>query len=88
VFTIHNLAYQGLFPAVLYPQLGLSNEAFNPDGLEFHGKISFVKAGIRYSDRLTTVSPTYAQEILTTEYGCGLEGLLQQRAPDLVGILN
>ena len=57
-------------------------------GLEFHGKISFLKAGIRYSDRLTTVSPTYAREILTAEYGCGLEGLLQRRAQDLVGILN
>jgi starch synthase len=88
VFTIHNLAYQGLFPEALYPQLGLPDEAFNVDGLEFHGKISFLKAGIRYSDRLTTVSPTYAQEILTAEYGCGLEGLLQRRAQDLVGILN
>ena len=88
VFTIHNLAYQGLFPAALYPQLGLPDEAFNPDGLEFHGKISFLKAGIRYSDRLTTVSPTYAREILTADYGCGLEGMLQQRAQDLVGILN
>jgi starch synthase len=88
VFTIHNLAYQGLFPAALYPQLGLPDDAFNADGLEFHGKISFIKAGIRYSDRLTTVSPTYAQEILTPEYGCGLEGLLQRRAQDLVGILN
>jgi starch synthase len=88
VFTIHNLAYQGLFPAALYPQLGLPEGAFNPDGLEFHGQISFVKAGIRYSDRLTTVSPTYAQEILTPDYGCGLEGLLQRRAQDLTGILN
>ena len=88
IFTIHNLAYQGLFPADVYPQLGLPDKAFAPDGLEFHGKISFLKAGIRYSDRLTTVSPTYAQEILTADYGCGLEGLLQQRAQNLVGILN
>ena len=88
VFTIHNLAYQGLFPAAAYPQLELPYSAFNPDGLEFHGQVSFLKAGIRYSDLLTTVSPTYAQEILTAEYGCGLEGLLQQRAQDLVGILN
>jgi starch synthase len=88
VFTIHNLAYQGLFPATFYPQLALPEQAFNPDGLEFYGKISFLKAGIRYSDRLTTVSPTYAREILTADYGCGLEGLLQGRAADLVGILN
>ncbi len=88
VFTIHNLAYQGLFPADLYPQLGLPDATFNPDGLEFYGKISFLKAGIHYSDRLTTVSPTYAREILTAEYGCGLEGLLQRRAQDLIGILN
>ena len=88
VFTIHNLAYQGLFPAALYSQLGLPDEIFNPDGLEFHGKISFLKAGIRYSDRLTTVSPTYAREILTADYGCGLEGLLRRRAQDIVGILN
>lgn len=87
VFTIHNLAYQGRFPAALYPTLGLPDECFN-DGLEFYGSISFLKAGIRYSDRLTTVSPTYAREILTAEYGCGLEGLLRHRAQDLVGILN
>jgi starch synthase len=88
VFTIHNLAYQGLFAAALYPQLGLPDDAFSPEGLEFHGKISFLKAGIRYGDRLTTVSPTYAREILTVEYGCGLEGLLQRRVQDLIGILN
>jgi starch synthase len=88
VFTIHNLAYQGLFPAALYPQLGLPPGAFTPEGLEFYGNISFLKAGLRYSDRLTTVSPTYAQEILTPEYGCGLDGLLRHRRRDLVGILN
>ena len=88
VFTIHNLAYQGLFPAALFPKLGLPDDAFSPEGLEFHGKISFLKAGIYYSDRLTTVSPTYAREILAAEFGCGLEGLLQRREQDLVGILN
>ncbi|MDE2167192.1 MAG: glycogen synthase GlgA [Alphaproteobacteria bacterium] len=88
VFTMHNLAFQGLFPAAAYPELGLSDHRVGPDELEFYGKISFLKAGIRYSDRLTTVSPTYAQQILTAEYGCGLEGLLQTRASDLVGILN
>jgi starch synthase len=88
LFTIHNLAFQGLFPADLYPQLGLPGESHIPEGLEFYGKISFLKAGISYSDLLTTVSPTYAREILTVEYGCGLEGLLQRRSKDLVGILN
>jgi starch synthase len=88
VFTIHNLAFQGLFPADLYPQLGLLEGGLIPDGLEFYGKISFLKAGISYGDRLTTVSPTYAREILTAEYGCGLEGALQRRGKDLVGILN
>ncbi len=88
VFTMHNLAFQGLFPADLYPQLGLSGDSLMPDGLEFYGKISFLKAGITYCERLTTVSPTYAREILTAEYGFGLEGLLQRRAKDLVGILN
>lgn len=88
IFTMHNLAYQGLFPAELYAQLYLPEEALTPDGLEFFGKISFLKAGIRYADRLTTVSPSYAREILTPEYGCGLEGLLQARRGDLTGILN
>lgn len=88
VFTMHNLAYQGLFPAAVYPQLGLPSDSFTPGGLEFYGKLSFLKAGISYSDRLTTVSPTYAREILTAEYGFGLEGLLEHRAKDLVGILN
>ena len=88
VFTMHNLAYQGVFPAALYPQLGFPGDSVIPDGLEFYGNISFLKAGISYSDRLTTVSPTYAREILTAEYGCGLEGLLQHRGQDLIGILN
>ena len=88
VFTMHNLAYQGVFAAELYPQLGLPADLFGPDGLEFYGKVSFLKAGIGYSDCLTTVSPSYAQEILTAQYGCGLDGLLQHRAQDLFGILN
>lgn len=88
VFTIHNLAFQGVFPADIYPQLGLPDGSSVPDGMEFYGKISFLKAGLTHSDRLTTVSPTYAQEILTAEYGCGLEGLLQHRKNDLAGILN
>ena len=88
VLTIHNLAFQGLFDAERLPRLGLPKESFSPDGLEFYGRISFLKAGIRYADRLTTVSRTYAQEIQTPEFGCGLEGLLNARAEDLVGIPN
>jgi len=88
VFTIHNLAYQGLFPPSVLPSIGVSGDLFTPDGIEFHGKVSFLKAGIRFSDRITTVSPSYAREILTPDYGCGLDGLLRARANDLSGILN
>jgi starch synthase len=88
VFTLHNLAYQGLFPIEVGDRLGLPADALTADGLEFYGRISFLKAGIRYGDRLTTVSPSYAEEILTQEYGCGLEGVLRERAADLTGILN
>jgi len=88
VFTMHNLAYQGLFSAHHYSSLGLPAEAYCPEGIEFYGQISFLKAGIRYADRLTTVSPTYAQEILTPEQGRGLENLLKSRASLLSGILN
>ena len=88
VFTIHNMAFQGNFPLGTAPDLGLMPELLTPDGIEFFGQVSFLKAGIRYSDRLTTVSPTYAREILTPKYGCGLDGLLKSRAADLVGILN
>jgi starch synthase len=87
VFTIHNMAFQGLFPYGTGAALGLSR-AEDATSMEFFGNISFLKAGIAHADRLTTVSPTYAREILTPEYGCGLEGLLQQRAGDLTGILN
>ncbi len=88
IFTIHNLAFQGLFPAGDFPHLGLPQEFFASDRIEFYGQVSFLKAGIRFADRLTTVSPSYAREILTPEYGCGLDGLLRGRAEDLVGILN
>lgn len=88
VLTIHNLAFQGLFPLEAFPELGLAADALSPDGMEFYGRLSFLKAGISYSDRLTTVSPNYAREILTAEHGCGLEGLLRRREADLVGILN
>lgn len=88
VFTIHNLAFQGNFPLAAFSCLGLPTEVLSPQGIEFYNQISFIKAGIRYSDRITTVSPNYAREILTAEYGCGLDGLLRTRAADLIGILN
>lgn len=88
VLTIHNLAYQGLFPSDLHDDLGLPRDAASVAGIEFYGKISFLKAGIRFADRITTVSPTYAGEILTPCCGCGLEGLLTERARDISGILN
>lgn len=87
VFTIHNLAYQGLFPQTCLPSLRLP-ERTELDMLEFYGSLSFLKAGIAVADAITTVSPTYATEILTPEYGCGMEGLLQCRANTLTGIMN
>jgi starch synthase len=88
VFTIHNLAYQGLFSQDDFSLVGLPRRFMQPDGLEFHGWLSFMKGGLVHADRLTTVSPTYAQEITTPEFGCGLEGVLRARAADLSGILN
>jgi starch synthase len=88
VFTIHNLAYRGLFPATLFPDLGLPAGFFSIDGVEFYGDISFIKAGLFYSDRLTTVSPTYAREIQTPGSGWGLDGLLRYRGAALSGILH
>ncbi|HYC04210.1 MAG TPA: glycogen synthase GlgA [Azospirillaceae bacterium] len=88
VMTIHNLAFQGLFPSTLLPELELPEESFDMHGLEFHGRIGFLKAGLFYADRLTTVSPTYAEEIQGPAFGFGLEGLLRTRAAELTGILN
>jgi starch synthase len=88
IFTIHNLAYQGLFPRSVLPSLGVPDYLFTPDGIEFFGQVSFMKAGIRFSDWITTVSPSYAREILSPEYGCGLDGLLRRRVHDMSGILN
>ena len=88
LFTIHNLAFQGLFPVNALGELKLPEGLLAPHGIEFYGRISFLKAGIRYSDRFNTVSPSYAREILTPEFGCGLDGLLNDRAGDLSGILN
>ena len=86
--TIHNLAYQGLFPAAQYALTNLPGDYFTPDGAEFYGQLSCLKAGIVYADIITTVSPRYAREITTEEMGCGLDGLLRQRNSSLVGILN
>ncbi len=88
VFTIHNLAYQGLFPAVWLPALDLPWDLMQLDALEYWGKISLLKGGIQFSRVVTTVSPRYALEIQTPEYGCGFDGILRMRADDLVGILN
>jgi starch synthase len=88
VFTVHNLAYRGPFPGALFAELALPPEFFAIDGVEFFGTVSFIKAGLFYSDRLTTVSPTYAREIQTPAFGWGLDGLLRARANVLTGILN
>ncbi|MDP4199884.1 MAG: glycogen synthase GlgA [Bacteroidota bacterium] len=88
VFTIHNLAYQGNFPETTFPKLALPPEAFSPQGLEFFGRVSYLKAGIAYADAIATVSETYSEEIRTPEFGCGMEGILAKRKKDLYGILN
>lgn len=88
VFTIHNLAYQGLFPYETFSELDLPAALWSLDGLEFHGQMSFIKGGIAFADRVTTVSPSYAREIQTAEFGHGLDGLLRHRAPVLSGIIN
>ena len=88
VFTIHNLAFQGLFPAETLRDIGLPREVLHINAMEFHGRISYLKAGINFSERLTTVSPSYAREVLTPGMGFGFEGVLARRSEDLVGILN
>lgn len=88
IFTIHNLAYQGAFKSSMLKALGIADKYFTMDGLEFYGQVNFMKAGIAYADKITTVSPTYAKEILTAEFGCGLEGFLQHHRSKLVGIVN
>lgn len=88
LFTIHNLAFQGKFDASLFPRLGLPPEAFTAAGLEYYGSVGFLKSGIWFSERITTVSPTYAAEIVTPEGGMGLDGLLRGRGAALSGILN
>jgi starch synthase len=87
-FTVHNLAYQGLFPREQWRLTGLPEAAFSIDGLEYYNQINCLKGGLVFSDALTTVSPTYAREIQTPEFGCGLDGVLRARGGDLAGILN
>ncbi|PYM32761.1 MAG: glycogen synthase GlgA [Candidatus Rokuibacteriota bacterium] len=88
LFTIHNLAYQGVFWHFDMPLTGLGWDLFTPAGLEFYGKLNFLKGGLVFADVLNTVSKTYAQEIQTAEFGCGLEGVLQYRRADLHGVVN
>lgn len=88
VTTIHNLAFQGQFPAGIFPFLGLPDHFFGIEGIEYYRDVSYLKAGLRYSDALTTVSPTYAREILTEDLGMGMAGVLQSRRGVLTGILN
>lgn len=88
IFTIHNLAYQGLFSYDTFLSLNLPASLWSLHALEFHGQMSFIKGGITFADRITTVSPTYAREIQTPEHGCGLDGLLRHHTARLSGILN
>lgn len=88
VFTLHNLAYQGLFAREVFDSLDLPDALWGPEAMEFHGQFSFIKGGLVYADRLTTVSPSYAEEIRTPALGYGLEGLLNHRGRHLTGILN
>ena len=88
VMTIHNLSFTGQVPMALWRELGLPPEALGTDGVEFYQAIGYMKAGLYYADAITTVSPTYAAEIQTPEFGCGFDGLLRSRAGDLHGILN
>jgi starch synthase len=90
ILTIHNLAYQGLFPKETLRRIGVPESSFHINGVEFYDKLSFLKGGLVYASHLTTVSSTYAREITTPEFGCGMEGLLRQRsdASELTGILN
>jgi starch synthase len=88
VLTVHNIAFQGQYPAGYFNVLNLPPQAFAIDGLEFYGNVSFLKGGLACADAITTVSPTYANEICTADYGMGLQGLLQSRRASLSGIVN
>jgi starch synthase len=88
VVTIHNMAFQGQFPTSIFGELGLPPQALSIEGVEYYGGVGYLKAGLRLSDRITTVSPTYAREILTPGFGMGLDGLLRTRAAVVQGIVN
>jgi starch synthase len=88
VFTIHNIAFQGVFPLRTFYRTNLPDELMGIDGVEFYGQMSMMKAGILFADRVTTVSPRYAREIQTPEFGCGLDGVVATRADDIVGLIN
>jgi starch synthase len=88
VLTLHNVGYQGLFPGTQFRKTGLPPSLFTPAGLEYYAMVNLLKGGILFADYMTTVSPTYAQEILIPEFGFGLEGVLRNRADRLLGILN
>jgi starch synthase len=88
VITIHNIAFQGQFPAALFASLKMPQAAFAIDGIEFYGKVGYLKGGLQCADAITTVSPTYAEEIRTPEFGMGLDGVLRARRDTLFGIVN
>jgi len=88
VLTVHNLAFQGRFDARIFPDLGLPASAFAVDGVEYYGGVGYLKAGLQYADAITTVSPTYADEIRTPAFGMGLDGLLRARGSAVHGIVN
>ena len=88
LLTVHNIAYQGQFPASIMPHTGLHQRLFNHRQLEFYGQLNFLKSGCVFADRINTVSPRYAEEIQTMVFGCGLEGVLTERHNVLSGIVN
>jgi starch synthase len=88
IITVHNMAFPGCFPAEIFPDLGLPPEAFTISGIEYYGDVSFLKAGLQMADAITTVSPTYAEEIRTPAFGMGFEGLIAERRDRVFGILN
>jgi starch synthase len=88
IFTIHNIAFQGVYPMRSFYRTNLPEELMGIDGVEFYGQMSFMKGGLLFSDRVTTVSPRYAREIQTAEFGCGLDGVVATRAEDIVGLIN